>query len=208
MHIDEKNPTAWFEPLYANATIEGQGVPWAHMKPHPHLSSWLEKHPLRAEPGEKALVVGCGLGDDAFLLSQLGFEVTAFDVAPSAIALAAERFAQSEVQFEVADLFNLPQDWMGAFDFVLEIFTIQALPPAYEQQAIAAISRILAPGGKLLVVALVQEALRNIAQGPPWLLNPSYIQSFVEQGLQVQTSESMQSEKHQVSRVLFSRLEQ
>jgi hypothetical protein len=29
----------------------------------------------------------------------------------------------------VADLFNPPSEWKHHFDFVLEIYTIQALPP-------------------------------------------------------------------------------
>ncbi|MCC5670705.1 class I SAM-dependent methyltransferase [Nostoc sp. CHAB 5784] len=41
--------------------------------------------------GQKALVIGCGLGDDAEAIASLGFEVTAFDISPTAIAWCQER---------------------------------------------------------------------------------------------------------------------
>ncbi|MDZ7952448.1 hypothetical protein [Nostoc sp. DedQUE09] len=36
--------------------------------------------------GQKALVIGCGLGDDAEALAHLGFEVTTFDISPTAMS--------------------------------------------------------------------------------------------------------------------------
>jgi protein-L-isoaspartate O-methyltransferase len=38
--------------------------------------------------GKRALVVGCGLGYDAEFLARLGYAVTGFDVAPTAIERA------------------------------------------------------------------------------------------------------------------------
>ena len=65
------DPTGWFENLYAAA---GQGqavVPWDRRAPHPLLVEWAAARPA---PGtaHRALVVGCGLGEDAAYLSGLG----------------------------------------------------------------------------------------------------------------------------------------
>ena len=82
--IDENKPTDWFEPLYAGSNTDGEGVPWANMGIHPAFDGWLKDHPLDGA-GKRALVVGCGMGDDAIELEKRGFAVTAFDVADSAI---------------------------------------------------------------------------------------------------------------------------
>jgi len=182
--IREDRPTDWFEELYGAAAVDGTGVPWASMKTHPAFADWLATHPLDGQ-GKTALVVGCGMGDDAITLERLGFAVTAFDVSPSAIAFCRHRFPDSRVDFVQADLLKDQPHWQGAYDFVLEIYTVQALPPAYEAQSIAAISGFVAPGGTLLVVAETSQAPRDFDRGPPWLLTPDHVAAFEAQGLAV-----------------------
>ena len=77
---------------------------------------------LRGE-GRRALAVGAGLGFDAEHLAALGSATTAFDVAPTAVAMARERFPGSRLDYCVADLLDLPREWEGAFDLVVEIIT-------------------------------------------------------------------------------------
>ena len=62
--IQENQPSNWFEPLYAGSSTSGEGVPWANMETHPSFRSWLTRNPLQGD-GKLALVVGCGMGDDA-----------------------------------------------------------------------------------------------------------------------------------------------
>src|SRR3954464_3053516 len=108
----------WFEALYKEAAGNTDVVPWADMEPNRFFTTWAEKNGLRGD-GQKALVVGCGLGDDAKYLNDLGFKVTAFDLSPSAIEWAKRLYGESEINFEVADLFQPSSGWLGAFDFVL-----------------------------------------------------------------------------------------
>ncbi|SPF79261.1 hypothetical protein ALP8811_03200 [Aliiroseovarius pelagivivens] len=182
--IDEDRPSDWFEPLYSGASKSGDGVPWANMDTHPSFSRWLDVHPVSGE-GKTALVVGCGMGDDAIKLESLGFAVTAFDVAASAIDLCKQRFPESTVEFLQADLLEDQPGWRGAFDFVLEIFTVQALPPKYESQLIESISDFVAPEGTLLVVAEVSDEARDFVNGPPWVLTPDHVEAFVSCGQQL-----------------------
>jgi len=170
---DENRPTDWFEELYFTSNKNGEGIPWANMKTHPYFQECLELEPLDGK-GKKAIVVGCGLGDDAIELEKRGYKVTAFDVSESAIAFCKERFPYSSVSFLVADLFNYPEDWKNSFDFVLEIYTVQALPPRYETEAIGKISDLVAEKGILLVISQVNEAPRDFKNGPPWLLTPGH----------------------------------
>lgn len=183
--ITEDEPTNWFEDLYAVSNKEGEGVPWANMDTHPVFKAWLNKNSISGK-GKKALVVGCGMGDDAIELEKLGFDVTAFDVAESAIDLCKKRFPHSNVHFVKEDLLAGIPAWENKFDFVLEIFTIQALPPKYEAQLIANLSRLVAKNGELLVITEVQNKKRVFEIGPPWLLNNNYVDGFEKNGLNLQ----------------------
>lgn len=182
--IEEDKPADWFEPLYADSSKKGEGVPWANMKTHPSFQHWLSQNEL-AGKNKLALVVGCGMGDDAIELENLGFEVTAFDVSDTAIKFCKERFPLTNVNFIQADLLKQQKQWYKKFDFVLEIYTVQALPPKYEEGLIKNISNFVAPNGKLLVVAEVSKEERAFENGPPWLLTPEHIDSFASCGLKV-----------------------
>lgn len=181
---DEEKPTEWFDPIYSQSNLAGSGVPWAHMQTHPDFQEWLDKNPISGH-GKKAIVVGCGMGDDAITLEKLGFQTTAFDVSDAAIALCKKRFPNSKVEFVSADLFQLPADWLHRFDFVLEIYTIQALPPKYETLAVQSISSLAKPSGQLVVIARVSSQERDFAKGPPWLLTPDHIEAFEKEHCQL-----------------------
>jgi hypothetical protein len=80
-------PTAWFEPLYAAAEAGQAVVPWDRGVPHQLLVAWAEATSVEGA-GRRALVVGCGLGEDAEFVATLGFDTLAFDVSASAIRAA------------------------------------------------------------------------------------------------------------------------
>ena len=182
--IQESRPQDWFEELYSEANNEGGGVPWANMQTHPRFAAWLNDNKLVGE-GNSALVIGCGMGDDAIELESFGFDVTAFDVSGTAIKYCLERFPDSKVNFLQADLFEAHPEWIGKFDFVLEIYTVQAIPPDYEKEVIQKIADFVAPNGRLLVVAEVGEEERSFDNGPPWVLTPLHVESFVSCDLEV-----------------------
>jgi threonine dehydrogenase-like Zn-dependent dehydrogenase len=148
--------TAWFEELYADAEAGRREVPWDRGGPNPFLEQWVVERDVRGE-GRRALVVGTALGDDAEMLAGRGFAVTAFDVAPTAIEGARRRFPGSPVDYRVADLLDLPVEWVRAFDLVAEAITVQALPLSLRSRAIDAIASAVAPGGTLVVVSGIFE---------------------------------------------------
>jgi SAM-dependent methyltransferase len=149
-----ENPRS-FEEMYAAAGDDLTVVPWANLKPFPPLVEWLESR--GAGLSGRALVVGTGYGDDAAELARRGFEVSAFDLSPTAIGHARERFPDSGVDFHVADLFELPAEWSGRFDLVVEIRTLQSLPIETRREAAEAIAATVAPGGLLWLFALGRE---------------------------------------------------
>src|SRR4051812_38749409 len=100
-HLSRDDATGWFDRLYQHAAGDADVIPWADMSPNPHLIAWLEREKVRGD-GQRALVVGCGLGDDAEELSARGFAVTAFDIAPTAIEWCRKRFRNSNLNYMVA----------------------------------------------------------------------------------------------------------
>jgi SAM-dependent methyltransferase len=165
--------TGWFETLYAEAQAGTSVIPWADGLPNAHLVRWADARPGDLDgDGRRALVVGCGFGYDAEFLAGRGFAVTGFDVAPTAIAGARRLYPDSAVRYLTADLLALPAAWAGAFDLVVEAYTLQPLYGPARERALAAVSGPVAPGGTLLVISLATDE-RNPVRDPammPWPL--------------------------------------
>jgi len=177
------DPTGWFEPLYAAAERGEAEVPWARDSPREALVEWSEARGLDGT-GRGAVVVGCGFGADAEYLSSLGFDVTAFDVAPSAVRAARERHPGSAVHYVTGDLLELPAPWGEAFAFVFESLTVQSLPDAVRAKAIANVGRLVAPRGTLLVIASGRDEADGPVNGPPWPLTRGEVESFASGGIE------------------------
>lgn len=170
-----------FEAIYAGAEAGGAKPPWDYGDPRPQLAEWAEARNLAGD-GREALVVGCGYGADAEFLSLLGFRTTAFDFAPTAIATARQRNPGSEVTYLVADVLDLPRDWRGRFDLVVESLTVQSMPPEQHTVASQNIAALLAPGGTLLVLATTRDEGTEV-NGPPWPLTRAELDGFAHDGV-------------------------
>lgn len=172
----------WFEAVYSRAGDDPACVPWANLSAHP-LTAAFVKSQLRGIVGLNVLDVGCGLGDNAECFAAAGAKVTAFDFVADAVAWAKRRFADSEVDYRTADLFALPQEWQRQFDLIHECYTLQALSPARIPQALQIFRDLLAPDGKLLIIARARKEDEDIP-GPPWPLPPSLFDLAKAQGLE------------------------
>lgn len=191
--IERGDPTGWFDALYAEAKGDNEHIPWADLVPNRFLARWAQDANLQGK-GRNALVVGCGLGDDAKFLDDLGFRVTAFDVSPKAIEWARKIHAGTDIDFQTADLFDAPEEWRKAFDFVLEVYTIQALPPDLREKTIDAISSFVAENGELIVVTRGRDDDEE-PEGLPWALSYKDLSRFEENGLkQVNLTEMINEE--------------
>ena len=189
----EDDPTGWFEQLYTSARSGEAVIPWERGGPNPLLSEWTGLHALDGH-GRTAVVVGCGLGDDAELLAALGFHTTAFDVSPTGVASARERHPDSRVDYVIADLLALPAEWLRSFDFVFESLTVQSLPIGHHDQAIRSVCSLVAPGGTLLVIAGSRDESSDV-DGPPWPLTRSEIGAFAADDLHTFQVEELGDER-------------
>lgn len=180
-YVAKGDPTGWFEALYREAEDGSSVVPWVELEPNPNLLEFWRTHAIETA-GKRALKIGCGLGDDAEQLARWGFETTAFDISPTAISGCRRRFPASPVHYAAADLLNPPPEWPNAFDFVLESYTIQVLPPELRTAAMERAAGFVRPGGNLLVIARARE--ENDPRGEmPWPLTRDELSQFRRLGL-------------------------
>jgi SAM-dependent methyltransferase len=189
----------WFDALYKEAAGDNEKIPWADLEPNKFLRSYAEKTDLRGD-NRKALVVGCGLGDDARFLYDLGFNVTAFDVSRTAIEWARRLHADTDIKFVVADLFDPPKDWFQSFEFVLEVYTIQPLPLEIRKNVIDAIANFVELKGKLLVVTRGREDDEELLE-LPWALSRKDLSRFETNSLrQIHFEEMWGDEEEPIKR--------
>src|SRR5687767_13338705 len=211
-HLGWGDPLGWFDVLYRAAKGQRAVIPWADARPNPHLVEWLSVAALGPPSSARgrALVVGCGLGDDAELLASLGWSVIAFDISAEAIRWARRRFPHSQVDYRAVDLFQAPGEWQRQFDLVLEAYTLQALPPGLRAQAIQLLADWTAVGGLLLLIARGREE-SDPPGHMPWPLTQREVRAFVTAGLECQLFDDyMDREEPAVRRfrALFQRLEE
>ena len=191
--MEEKN---FFESVYENADHDDlAAIPWATLAPNVYLEKHLSLHdPVR---DKKALVIGCGLGDDALILEKYGYEVDAMDISASAIALAKKRHPQSKVDFHVSDIYKMPESSVGKYDFVYEGLTIQSLPRADREKLVSIITSLVASDGELFVYAHTQDDADNYG-GPPWPLYEDELMLFEKEGL-IKISEEKEDESKPIA---------
>ncbi len=191
---------AWFEQLYAQVESSGHSVvPWADLEANPNLVAWLDREQLDGA-GKSALVVGCGLGDDAEELSRRSFEVTGFDVSPSAVAQAAKRFPESAVEYVAADLFEPPQEWTRRYDLVHEAYTLQVLPHGLRAKAVGRLAGFVAPDGVLLMIARARDATDEPGE-MPWPLTRAELEAASRFGLErIEFDDYLDAERPRVRR--------
>jgi hypothetical protein len=109
------------------------------------------------------------------------------------------------VSYRVADLFDLPSDWRRRFALIVEVQTIQSLPPSEHRAAIAAICDCLAPGGRMFVRTAVR---REDAPGlsRPWPLTLAELHWFEDEGLEL--TARVETDEHQFVHLVYRRPQQ
>ncbi|RRQ75846.1 SAM-dependent methyltransferase [Streptomyces griseofuscus] len=134
----------WWDDFYAD---RDRPVPFFAAKPDENLVSYLDRGLV---PRGRALDLGCGLGRNALLLAERGFEVDAVDLSPAALALAEERAraAGLDVRFLRGDVFALAADSLrGPYRLIHDSGCFHHLPPHRRISHLALLDRLLAPGG-------------------------------------------------------------
>lgn len=163
----------WFEKFYRDAAGDISRVPWADGAANPAFVAWLNAAaPCLVRPGGRVAVVGCGLGHDAVELVNRGYDVTAFDIAPTAVEWAKRLHPAHEDRFVVADACAPPSRLRHRFDLVVEAFTIQSAPLAFREDLVKGMAELLGPRGVLLAICRgrANDAPVNGFDAPPYPL--------------------------------------
>ena len=177
--VADGEPTRWYDELWSAAGRGEVALPWDHTDPHPVLADWVAGWVAEHGTcqGRTAVVVGCGLGADSEHLAAHGWRTVAFDISPAAVAAVRDRYPDSPVDYREGNLLELSDDLVGAFDLVVEIYTLQALHPSLRDRAVAGVHGLMARGGTALVVQVVRRDGEPVTDEPPWTLTRDEVQA-------------------------------
>lgn len=143
-----------YEHLYVTASGDPTCLPWHHPGVNHALLEWLHAEaPRLVRPGARTIVVGCGLGDDVIELANRGYDACGFDVSPTCIEWARQRFPDDADRFFLADVLEVPTRLRARFDLVVEAFTIQSIWPSEREHAFGGVASLAKPHGVVLTLA-------------------------------------------------------
>lgn len=134
---------------------------WDRGGPSPALLDWLARGEV---PPGRWLVPGCGQGWEVEVLASAGCQVTAVDLAPSALARLRQRLLTRGLSAECIEANLLEWEPAQAFDGIYEQTCLCALHPSSLPAYAERLARWLKPGGVLL--ALLMQTGRE--GGPPF----------------------------------------
>jgi len=162
----------------------------------------------RFKPGRMA-VPGAGRGHDAREFARHGFQVTAIDFAPHAIR-EMKRLSDPNAPIEILqhDLFALPRELDGSFDYLLEYTCFCAIDPKRRTEYADLVTRLLKPGGTYIDMAF---PLDGRAGGPPFSTSENEVLSlFTERGFKLLTREkpedSIKPRRHAEELFIFQKV--
>ena len=143
-------------------------TPWDRGESNPQLHAWLRAGALGPC---RILVPGCGAGHEVATLAAAGFDVTALDYSPQAVARTRKLLEARGLKAPVIEADALA--WLPdrPFDAVYEQTCLCALYPDQWRAYADQLHRWLKPGGALFAL-FVQfprpEAAQGQIQGPPY----------------------------------------
>ncbi|WP_246955686.1 class I SAM-dependent methyltransferase [Brachybacterium sp. Marseille-Q7125] len=129
--------------------------PWDH---NAHFRHWIERH-LPAAP-QRILDVGCGRGDLVAALAERSCEVVGLDPDPGMVTQARRRtHTLTNVRILQGSLaeHTASSEHHGRYDVVTMVASVHHMTL---DEALESARKLLAPGGRLLVVTLVHPASR------------------------------------------------
>jgi SAM-dependent methyltransferase len=147
-----------------DARYRGNSRPgWDMGSPSSHLKAAVEGGAIK--PG-RAVVLGCGTGTNAIYLARQGFDVTALDIAPTALDLAQEKEEKAgvKVRWLLADVLAPPAD-LETFDFIFDRGCYHGVRRTSARGYVATLKRLSRPGTQVLILA--GNANEERQYGPP-----------------------------------------
>lgn len=143
--------TRWYRVVYQTLYRLGL-IFWQRPAPPPDLVALVEG-PSPLPPG-RALDLGCGTGTDTLYLATHGWEVTAVDMVPHALATARQKSTAAGVspRFLEGDVTRLNDLGVGdGYTLVLDFGCFHTLPEDQRSRYVTEVSNAAAPGATFLL---------------------------------------------------------
>jgi SAM-dependent methyltransferase len=115
------------------------------------------------------IVLGAGRGHDARVFARYGFQVTAVDFTAYAVR-EMQRLTEPSAPIKILqhDIFALPSEFDGAFEYVLEHTCFCAIDPRRRGDYADLVARLLKPGAIYIDLAF---PLSTHSGGPPFAVS-------------------------------------
>jgi SAM-dependent methyltransferase len=142
-----------------------EDTPWNHGDPHPEVRRLIAagEFPFPSS-GNRALVPGCGPAHDARAIAEQGYLVTGVDYSEEVSELAVASLTACGGQFLCEDA--LAHDPEEPYDLIFEHTFLCAIDPSMRPLYAEMVSRVLRPGGLLVVIVFPVDRPRE-EEGPP-----------------------------------------
>jgi len=140
---------------------KGGPAPWDSGHPAKDLKEAVENESIRPC---RTVILGCGSGTNAIYLAGKGFDVTAIDVAPTALALAEKEAKKAgvEVRWVLADVLALPK--LEKFDLIFDrgcYHNVRYVDAAGFVESMRQLSR---PGTKAFILSLDRDSAPGVRE--------------------------------------------
>jgi len=129
---------------------DGRHPPWDSGMPAPDLRDAVEKGAIKPC---RVVVLGCGSGVNSIYLAKHGFDVTAIDLAPTALSIGqtGARKAGVEVDWLLADVLALPE--LKPFDLIFDRGCYHNVRYVDAKGFVASLDRLSRPGTRLFILS-------------------------------------------------------
>jgi SAM-dependent methyltransferase len=137
-------------------TMPPDTIPWNSETPPEELVAFVQEGKVRPC---RTIDLGCGAGNYACWLADLGFDVTGVDSSPTAIKIARELVEKKRARcrFIVADLLGDLNEVEGTFDFAFDWEVLHHIFPEDRETYIRNVHRITSPGARYFSVCFSQD---------------------------------------------------
>jgi SAM-dependent methyltransferase len=164
--FEQRDPTA---PAFWDERFRQNFMPWDMGGVPLALRDFVAQYP---QP-QVALIPGCGNGYELAFLSEAGWDVTAIDFSPAAVASASHAVGRWAGRVRQADFFTFGAP--GSFQFIYERAFLCALPRAMRGQIARRWAELLPAGGLLAGFFYTDDA----PKGPPFGLAPGELDALL-----------------------------
>jgi SAM-dependent methyltransferase len=138
-----------------SAYRDGRTAPWDTKMVAPALQQAVESGAIKPC---RTVTLGCGTGANAIYLARQGFDVTAIDVAPTALGLADDKARQAgvRVRWLLADVLALPD--LRPFDLVFDRGCYHNVRYVDAEGFVESLRRLTRPGSQCLILSCNRDA--------------------------------------------------